>query len=83
MGLRSVAGIVVPTTTLLNTNATPFSLGERSVLGKALRHVFCQYDMSVFVFAILVFLGVINLCSNSWIFKILMRFHSMEKLRKS
>jgi hypothetical protein len=65
MGLRSVAGIVVPTTTLLNTNATPFSLGESSVLGKALRHVFGQYDMSIFVFAVLVFLGVINLYSNS------------------
>jgi hypothetical protein len=65
MGLRSVAGIVVPTTTLLNTNATPFSLRERSVLGEALRHVFGQYDMSIFVFAILVFLGVINLWSNS------------------
>lgn len=70
MGLWSVAGVMVPATTLLNTNTTPFSFGECSVLGKALRHVFGQYDMSIFVFSVLVFLGVINLCSNNCIFKI-------------
>ena len=64
MGLRSVAGIVVPSATLLNAYATPLSFGECSVLGKALRHVFRQYDVSVFVFAILVFLGIVNLCNS-------------------
>ena len=65
MGLRSVAGVVVPTTTLLNTYATPFSLGECSVFGKALRHVFGQDDMSILVFSVLVFLGVVNLYNRS------------------
>ena len=57
----SVACVVIPATTLLNANAAPLSLRQCSVLWKVFCHLFCQDDVTVLVFTILILLGVINL----------------------
>ena len=61
VGLRSVASIMLPSTTLLHTNATPLRLREGAVLGQVLGHLLCQDYVAVFKFTILIFLTVINL----------------------
>jgi hypothetical protein len=59
--LRSVARVVLPSTTLLHTNATPFRLRKGAVLGQVLGHLLGQDHVTVFEFTILIFLAVINL----------------------
>ena len=52
--------VVNPSSRLLDSQVSPFSLSEEFVLGDALEDVFRECDMSVLVVVVLVLVGVFD-----------------------
>jgi hypothetical protein len=65
MRLGSVVCVVLPASTLLNTDSSPLCLSENAILWNRLREVFWQYYMAVFELLVQILLRVVNLLSRN------------------